>query len=263
VYDSWEIAVRSTRRTLLGLLVGPALRLSAVGREEPKITGIEIHEILPPYDDYHARTLFRYHGLGVQLRTIYVVKTDTGLEGLGESWGPAPKRDAFESYIGTSPFDWMNSRKDLAMNMAMYDLMGKHLGVPAWKLIGPRVRSWVPVSGWTVSQPPEAMAEEVRRIAAQGFGWLKYHVDVLHNVVDQAAAMQKAAPAGFRIHFDFNADSNLAAILPVLTELEKFPVAGRFEDPLPGEDRDGYRDLRRRCSRPVIVHHAPADVYML
>ena len=30
-------------------------------------------------------------------------------------------------------------------------LDGKHLGMPAWKLIGPRVRSWVPVAAWAVS----------------------------------------------------------------------------------------------------------------
>jgi glucarate dehydratase len=261
LYDPVEIAVHSSRRTFLSLLCAPAVRAAA--RNGPKITDIEIHEILPPYHDYHAKTLFRYHGLGVQLRTIYVVKTDSELEGLGESWGLAPKRETLKGYIGTSPFDWLGSRQDLAMNMALYDIMGRYLGVPAWKLIGPRVRSWVPVSGWTVSQTPEAMAEEVRRISAMGFGWLKYHVDVLHNVVDQTAAMQKVAPPGFKIHYDFNADSNGAAILPVLRELEKFPVAGRFEDPLVGDDREGYRELRRRCSRPIVVHHAPIDVFML
>ena len=59
------------------------------------------------------------------------------------------------------------------MNMACYDLMGKHLGIPAWKLIGPKVRSWIPVAAWTVAQAPDAMAEEVRQAAARGYHWIK------------------------------------------------------------------------------------------
>ena len=70
-----------------------------------------------------------------------MLKTNTGLEGLGESWGPAPPKGTYAKYIGTDPFDWMGSPTDIAMNMAVYDLMGKHLGLPAWKLLGPRVRS--------------------------------------------------------------------------------------------------------------------------
>jgi L-alanine-DL-glutamate epimerase-like enolase superfamily enzyme len=73
----------------------------------------------------------------------------------------------------------------LCMNMATYDLMDKELGVPAWKLIGPRVRSWMPVAAWTVSQEPQAMAEEVLQAAQRGYHWMKYHVAEIHNVIDQ------------------------------------------------------------------------------
>ena len=116
--------------------------------------------------------LARYHGARIQRRAILVVHTDNGLEGLGENIGDAPDGDALRAkYIGTSPFDWINAEQDLAMNMACYDLMGKHLGIPAWKLIGPKVRSWIPVAAWTVAQAPDAMAEEVRQAAARGYHW--------------------------------------------------------------------------------------------
>ena len=219
---------------LAGLAVPEWLRaaLSGKAREKLKITDIEAHEICPPYHDYNARWLFRYHGLGVQLRTIYVVKTQSGLEGIGESWGPLPENDPSSRYVGSSAFDWIGDTRNLAINMAVYDLMGKYLGLPCWKLIGPRVRSWVPVAAWTASQPPEGMAEEAVNVAGRGFHWLKYHVDVFQNVVDQTEAIQKVAPPGFKVHYDFNADSNLEAVGPVLKELEKFSVAGRIEDPL-------------------------------
>jgi L-alanine-DL-glutamate epimerase-like enolase superfamily enzyme len=245
-----------------GVLLGASPR-SAGARGPLEITDIEIHEILPPFHDYNARTMFRYHGLAVQSRSVLVVKTDKGLEGYGESPGPAPSKDRFAKYLGTSPFDWVANAETLSMDMALYDLMGKYLGLPAWKLLGRKVRDWIPVAAWTVSQPPKDMAEEVRNIARRGYRWLKYHVDVIQNVVDQTAAMQEAAPPGFKIHYDFNADSNGEAVYPVLRQLERFPVAGRIEDPINAIDRAGYTFLRQKCRIPIVVHHAPYDVYMM
>ncbi len=249
---------------LAGLALPEWLRgaLSGKAREALKITDIQAHEVCPPFHDYNAPWLFRYHGLGIQLRTIYVVKTQSGLEGIGESWGRLPENDPFSRYVGSSAFDWIGDTQNLAINMALYDLMGKYLGLPCWKLIGPRVRSWVPVAAWTASQPPEGMAEETLNVAGRGFHWLKYHVDVIQNVVDQTEAIQKVAPPGFKVHYDFNADSNVEAVEPVLKELEKFSVAGRIEDPLRAVDHEGYRILRESCSIPVLIHHGPADYFM-
>ena len=85
-----------------------------------KITEIEVHEILPPFHDYNATALFRYNGTGNQLRTIFILKTNTGLEGFGESWGPEPAQGTYDKYIGTSPFDWVNDPVNLPINMAVY-----------------------------------------------------------------------------------------------------------------------------------------------
>jgi L-alanine-DL-glutamate epimerase-like enolase superfamily enzyme len=245
----------------------PRVLQSATARARARgpleITDIEYHEVLPPYHDYNAQTLFRYHGFRVQLRTILVVKTDKGLEGYGEYPGFAPAKDRFARYLGTSPFDWIAGTESLAIDMALYDLMGKHLGVPAWKLLGRKVRDWVPVVAWTISQPPPAMAGEVRSVSQRGYRWLKYHVDVCQNVIDQTAAMQQVAPPGFKIHYDFNADSNVEAVYPVLKELERFPIAGRIEDPINAVDREGYKFLRQKCRIPIVVHNAPYAAYMM
>ena len=237
--------------------------LSLLGyvRGRMKITEIEEHEIVPPYQDHNALTLFRYHGLSLQTRIIYVVKTDLGLEGYGESGGPL-KKGRFKDYLGTDPFDWMADTNNLPMNMAIYDLMGKSLRLPVWKLLGPKVRSWVPVAAWTVSQKPAAMAEEVLNVSQRGYHWLKYHVDVLQNAVDQTEAMQKVVPKGFKIHYDFNEDSNFEAVYPVIRELQKFSVAGRIEDPIRSIDDDGYRLLREKCTLPIIIHHGPHEYFM-
>ena len=224
-----------------------------------RVTDIETHEILLPYHDFNAQTLFRYHGLGIQLRTIYIAKTNQGLEGYGEAWGRGWPKDQIAKYIGTSPFDWIGEMTTLPMNMAMYDLMGKYLGQPAWKLIGPKVRDRIPVAAWTVSQQPNNMVAEVEHAVRQGYRWLKYHVDEIQNVVDQTAAMQEVAPGNFKVLYDFNANSTFEAIAPIIKKLEQFSVAGRIEDPIVSTDAEGWRKIHEMSSLPILVHHGPAD----
>ena len=151
------------------------------GREKLIIRSIEPMVIYPPYHEYHRKTLFRYHGQNIQARTLYRVTTNLGLVGYGERWGKNSLPDTdLKQYVGTSPFDWIGHRKNLFLNMAVYDLMGKYLNLPTWKLLGPQVRNRIPVAFWTVSQTPEAMATEVRQAAkkhnetgrfAAFFGW--------------------------------------------------------------------------------------------
>ena len=224
------------------------------------INSLKTYQICPPYCDFNSLILARYHGSAMQKRTIYVITTNTGLEGIGESIGETPESDSLcEKFIGTSPFDWINSEEDLALNMACYDLMGKSLGLPAWKLIGPQFRKWIPVAAWTVAQEPAAMAEEVKYAAQKGYTWIKYHVDEMQDVVAQTEAMQKVSPPNFKVHFDFNANSNYYTMRPILEELCKFSIAGRFEDVVQGTDEDAYRMLREQCPLPIIGHHVPAE----
>src|SRR5262245_10468317 len=86
-----------------------------------RIADIEFHEILPPFQDFNAITLARHQGDGLQSRTVFEVKTDGGLTGLGEGIGKGwPKRDALSKYIGTGPFDWINDTENLPISGALY-----------------------------------------------------------------------------------------------------------------------------------------------
>ena len=53
--------------------------------------------------------------------------------------------------------------------------MGKHLGVPAYKLMGQKVRDAVPAAAWTRPCPPDVFREEVRRAVAEGYRVFKMH----------------------------------------------------------------------------------------
>jgi L-alanine-DL-glutamate epimerase-like enolase superfamily enzyme len=247
------------RRSFLLAALAPAFCLEGAARaqaERLRVTDLEVHQVLPPLQAYNARTLLRAMGTDGQARGIYVLKAG-GLEGYGETWGLAPARDRLAPYVGKDVFECIAQADSMPVNMAALDLLGKHLGVPVWKLLGRKMRSWAPVSAWTISQPPAAMAEEVRQAAKAGHRWLKYHVSMLQNAVAQTAAMAKAAPEGFRVHYDFNADSNADAVYPVLRDLEPFAVAGCIEDPIAIAEHEAWRVLRGKCRLPILFHHNP------
>jgi hypothetical protein len=56
------------------------------------------------------------------------------------------------------------------------------------------------------------------------------------------------------MHYDFNHNRPLAAVLRILQELEKSPVVGMIEDPLVLSDVEGWRLLREKTSLPLLMH---------
>ena len=249
-----------------------AARKQAEAQHGPiRITDIEVHNITEEFVDWIAYELNHFYG--PRKRTVYVVHTDAGLIGLGESGSPEPE-ETIEKYIGTSPFDWVGDENSLGLGTAMYDLMGKAAGVPVYKLFGQRYRRWVPVASWTVSTHPKRMAQAVERFSAMGYTWMKYHLSPFENVMDQMDAMQAVAPEGFRIHHDITMHGTNDHMFELLEKISKYRIAGCFEDPLQERDIEGYAELRKRCRLPIIYHHTPlgatfevlrraADAYML
>lgn len=222
-----------------------------------RVTAIEAHEISVPYVDFVAYELGHFYG--PSRRTVYIVRTNGDLIGLGESGSREP--DAIlEKYIGTSPFDWVGDETSLGLGIAMYDLMGQAAGVPVYKLFGQRHRAWVPVAAWTVSTHPRRMANAVKKYAELGYTWLKYHLSPFENVIDQMEAMQAVAPRGFKIHHDLTMAGTDDHVFELLEKISRYPIAGCFEDPLPERDIDGYVELRQKCRLPILYHHAPLGV---
>ncbi|MSO23599.1 MAG: hypothetical protein EXQ58_10185, partial [Acidobacteria bacterium] len=202
-----------------------------------KIADIEVHDITLDYEDWIAYQLNHFYG--PSHRRIYVVHTNTGLEGLGEGDSREPE-EIIKKYIGTNPFDWVGDETSLALGIAMYDLMGKAAGVPVYKLFGQKYRSWVPVGSWTVSTHPKRMAEAVLKYAARGYTWMKYHLSPFENVIDQLDAMQAVAPEGFKIHFDFTMGGTDDHMPNLLEKLAAYRIVGCFEDPLHELDLPAY-----------------------
>ena len=74
-----------------------------------KITDIELHEIHPPLQEFNCHALQLHLGSGYDTRTIVVLHTDDGLQGLGDVRGPPDARleEEVEQLRGAS--GWMRA----------------------------------------------------------------------------------------------------------------------------------------------------------
>ena len=185
--------------------------------------------------------------------TVYRFHTDCGLVGLGESVGPPFDRQVLDQYLGTDPFDHCMGRGHYNLDMACYDLMGKRLGLPAWKLMGQQVRKWVPMGWWMPCMPPEEAAAEAQAAAAAGYRGLKCKARAFFDVVEQARAIQAVAPPDFRVEFDFNGSlANVERALPVLRRLDDGSQAG-------SEGADFARVREKTIEILAVIHTRHPD----
>lgn len=238
-----------------------------------KITNVESIPINPRLAARNADQKVRFGGIDTQ--TIYKVTTDNGIVGYGDSRGHSILPEAqINNLIDRTPFDFLNADLPTGLVGALYDVMGKYLEVPAYKLLGQKVRDRVPVAAWTRPASPEDLASEVQRAAAEGYLIFKIHTCEHYDVLEQNRAVEDVAPLGFKMHYDFNHNRPAAAVLRLIQELEKSPVVGFLEDPLRWQDIDGWRRLREKSFLPILMHvpqlgggpeimHGCADLYMV
>ncbi len=217
-----------------------------------KIIDIDIIPIRAGLAARYAGREMWFHG--IDRRTIYKVHTDNGLVGYGDHRLSGPSRASVAPLIGQDPFDFINNNFDPGLGGALYDVMGKYLDVPAYKLMGQKVRDAVSVGAWTSQASPEEFAGEVVRAAEQEYRVFKMHTASFFDVVEQTRAAEKVVPEGFKLHYDFNGNRTLATALPLVKQLEAHPIVGFIEDPFPKSDRDAWCRLREQSRIPLIFH---------
>jgi galactonate dehydratase len=59
------------------------------------------------------------------------------------------------------------------LDIALWDIKGKKLGVPVWQLLGGRVRDKVQVYGWIGGDRPTDVLEQAKKRKEQGFTTVK------------------------------------------------------------------------------------------
>lgn len=197
-------------------------------------------------------------------RPIPVVKvyTDEGIIGLGEG-GRGERCDALEAqWVGVDPLKVNLTTMGGVMAMALYDLVGKALGVPAHKLMGTKHWEKVPVGYWSPPLEPEEFAQMAEMGARQGFKPHKLKARPW-NIARTVELMSAVAGPEYSIIVDPNFTfGDLHTSLKLAGQLEKYNIRA-FEDPfqyLPGWHQ--YRDFRRHSSIPLAPHLGDARQVM-
>ncbi|MBT4096832.1 MAG: hypothetical protein HOM68_14450 [Gemmatimonadetes bacterium] len=217
-----------------------------------KISEIDIIPIKPPLAPRHAgREIWAGP---INQRTIYRVRADNGLVGYGDHRLVGPTRASLQPLIGCDPFEFINNNFDPGLGGALYDLMGKSLDVPAYQLMGPKIRDAVSVAAWTPRASAEDFGREAGRSVEEGYRVMKMHTAPFFDVLEQTRAAEAIAPAHFRLHFDLNGNRTLATALQLVRHFENHPIVGFIEDPFPKPDRDSWCRLRSQSHIPLLFH---------
>ena len=230
--------------------------------------------------------------LGTPWRNLTFVKveTDDGIYGLGEV-RLNNRTNALLGYlseampryvIGRDPFDI----EDLVLKMtigdfgrmgevtmsavsiiemACWDIMGKSLGLPCYRLMGGAVRDHIKAyaNGWyTVERTPQMFHEAALRVVERGylalkldpFGAGRYELtlDEQARAVDLVAAVRDAIGPERDIMLEMHGRFSPATAILMANKLEKFRLAW-IEEPVPPENLSELKRVAERVSIPIAV----------
>jgi L-alanine-DL-glutamate epimerase-like enolase superfamily enzyme len=261
-----------------------------------KITRIDCHVLLVP--DYDAEACS-----SAQDDLVVEIHTDAGITGIGETdTNPWVARACIqargthcmglglsEMLLGADPLQpealWqrlysgskMTGRRGAlicalgALDMALWDLKGKALGVPVHQLLGGAVKksitpyaSLLP-TGRTVAEYQTSLLEKLRRAQALGFTAAKLEICLngpySHNalqepdeaVIEMVAACRQAVGAQFVLMVDVAyAWSDPKHALRVLERLAPYDLFF-LETPLDIDDLEGYAFLQQHSPIPIAA----------
>lgn len=144
------------------------------------------------------------------------------------------------------------------IDQALWDIAGKALGVPVFRLLGGPVRDRVRVYAWIGGDEPDEVADLAREQVEAGFTAVKMNgsgpmdpIDTparTHQIVDRLAAVRDAIGPDHDVVIDFHGRLSTAMSRRVLPLLEPFVPLFVEEPVLP----EFARDLRRLADATAI-----------
>jgi len=247
-----------------------------------KITRIELTPVIVPSKKdainspnkaapLHMLSVGAGKGWSVQfdelVKWIIRIDTDDGVTGFGESLRHVREekmRVIGEGLIGEDPLA-MNlrelpvpyGREYDGYECAIYDLVGRARGLPAYALLGGAYRDKVYCSAWFGQRDPDDAAEWAKEYQDQGYDCLKFKGSLSEDPVAICQAIHDACGSGFRLIIDPNCRwERPAEVLPFLRRLEDVGNVWTLEDPIPRWDLRNWAHLRAKSNIPLALHTA-------
>ena len=196
-----------------------------------------------------------------RVRTAGIVEviTDDGLTGWGEGVR-TPPAGVLANLIGRNPFGAGMLGRELAaagasmaqvsaVDIALFDLMGKAVGRPCHQLLGGAVRERVPAyaSGlflMSASDPVQGMEEEAAGYAEAGFPAVKMKIGHgPRNDAARVAAVRRAIGSDLLLAVDANCAYDRSTALESIRSIEEHDIYW-YEEPVPPAEVEAYREIR-------------------
>ena len=242
-----------------------------------KISKVDIFPLRVPLKrSFRNAHVVRSHQDSIVLR----VQTDEGLEGLGNvDPDPGYSEEGFsdtlaairklaDHLIGLDPFNIVavlermdkvipaNLDAKAAIEMALFDLKGKALGVPVCSLLGGKVREEIYLNAWIGMLPPDEAAREADDWLQKGFRSAKIKVGSgVEQDRDRVKAVREAVGKKMALRVDANEAYTVDEAIRLAKALSPFDLF-LFEQPVPRGDLDGMARVRKAVDIPVMADEA-------
>ena len=231
------------------------------------------------YERGDAMGSFRFHGW-----LVVEVETDNGLVGIGNcALAPRVCKEAIDVYyapmvIGEDPFDneylWQKmyrrtlawGRKGIGMtaisavDIALWDLMGKAVKRPVFKLLGGRTKEkiWCYASKLYAQDDLDKFLEEAKKYLDQGFTAMKMRFGYgpkdgpagMRKNIEQARALRELVGSDIDIMFECYMGWTLEYARRMLPRLKEFNPRW-LEEPVIADDVEGYVELKKMGVFPI------------
>lgn len=243
----------------------PQLRISAVTAFTVRIAARTVHS----------------HGIGdvaAATNVILRLDTDAGITGWGEAapWAvftgsPAASAAALDVYlrpllVGADPFRIEAllaaaeravvhcTEAKAAMETALFDIVGKALGVPVCDLLGGRVRDEIPLS-FSVADPDFGRdLERVQELCREGIRLFKVKTGFAEHAEDlrRLSKLRETLPADAEIRVDYNQGMQPWEALRRLRDIEEFRPTF-IEQPVPADQHAALAAITAALDTPIMA----------
>lgn len=241
-----------------------------------KIDDIRTHVLEAPLSEPFG---WSFSSTTVRASCLVEIVSDSGISGWGECYGPARINAAIVQalkprLIGRDPtatdviwMDLYNHFRDYGqkgvvvsaisgIDIALFDLKGRHLGVPASTLLGGAWRSSVDAYATGTyrrgsGDPMDYVVEEVRGYVREGFKAVKLKIGF--GVAEDTAlirAVREAVGPGISLMLDANHGFDALEAIALGRAVADCDI-GWFEEPVVPDDLGSYEEVRRGQPIPV------------
>lgn len=150
-----------------------------------------------------------------------------------------------------------------AVGDALYDLMGKALGMPVYDLLGGKVRDNIRVGLALSITDPEGMIAQGQAAYEAGYRHLRIKIGLDPSLdIVNVRRMREHFGDKVVLRADANGGLSFTQALPLMRQLEPFGL-DIIEQPVPGWDLDGMEELARSVAIPLSADESLSDDHSL